>query len=227
MSIGTGVPPGHGGSRRFRRQGILVVAVLIVLGVAVVPGLVNGWVDRGPAAAESTSEALARTSQGTETDATSPALDLPVPTPAPIGTEEEAVQAVGNTVASLLDATNQVLQRADGSVTGAELFAEGFVLGELQALATERQQSGLRQVGEAEITEVTVVSTDLDAQPPGVVVRVCIDTSQIDVVDESGTSLKDQLYAPGHPVEHKYGAFFSDGLWKIATHEIPDEGTCS
>ncbi|MBG6238873.1 hypothetical protein IWX78_001845 [Mycetocola sp. CAN_C7] len=210
-------PRGRGPIPRFAAA---VAVFVVVVGLVLALGLANGWFDFTGGA----SNKPAATSTPTPT---AKPLTLPTATPGPIGNEDESVDAVDTTLDSFILATNQVLQRGDGSIDGAETVAAGFVLGELQALAAERKSLGYKQVGDAEITEVTVGAVDLTASPPTMTLTVCVDTSDVDVVDESGTSLKDRMYTPGHPVQHTYGAQFLNGLWKIVTHEIPEKGTCS
>ncbi|WP_173923445.1 hypothetical protein [Agromyces sp. Marseille-P2726] len=155
-----------------------------------------------------------------------PPLEYPMPTPAPLGDEAEASEAVVTSVETLIAATNEVLQRGDGGFEGIESVATGFVEGEVQALAIEREHLGYTQTGEATVTSVDVQSIDLAASPPTAVLEVCIDTSDLDVLDANGESVADQLYRPGHPVVHLYGAVYVDGLWRLSTHEIPDGATC-
>lgn len=156
-----------------------------------------------------------------------PPLELTMPTPSPLGDEAAATEAVVTAAETLVSATNEVLQRADGGFEGIESIATGFVEGELQALAIEREKMGYRQVGEASVSSVAVRDIDLTASPPVALLEVCIDTSDLDVVDSNGTSVADQLYRPDHPVLHLYGAVFIDGLWRLSTHEIPDGATCA
>lgn len=156
-----------------------------------------------------------------------PPLELTMPTPSPLGDEAAATEAVVTAAETLVSATNEVLQRADGGFEGIESIATGFVEGELQALAIEREKMGYRQVGEASVSSVAVRDIDLTASPPVALLEVCIDTSDLDVVDSNGTSVADQLYRPDRPVLHLYGAVFTDGLWRLSTHEIPDGATCA
>jgi len=122
---------------------------------------------------------------------------------------------------------NQIAQRADGSAIGAEAVATGFVLGEMRAMAQQQQALGHRQVGAASVTSVDVVKRDLKASPPTMVLAVCVDVSDIDVLDSNDRSLKDALYNPGHPVKHLYGAVFTGEVWKVSTHEIPIKQDCT
>lgn len=223
--------------RRSTRIAVAVAVFVTVVGLVLVVGLVNNWfvpggpgspvADTGSSSAPSTPGSTPGAAARTPAPAPTDPLTIPTPTPAPITDESESAKAADTALDTLVDATNEVLQRADGTVSGAEVVATGFVLGELQALAAERKELGFKQIGEAKVTDITVVSVDLDADPPAMTLNVCVDASGIDVVDESGVSQKDRLYNPGKPVLHTYGAQHIDGLWKLATHDIPDDGECS
>lgn len=191
------------------------VLALVVLSIGVIIG------NAPPAAEAPPAEAAA------EEEPPPPPLDVPLPTPAPLGDEAAATEAVVVSMETLVDATNEALQRADGGTEGLEAVATGFVAGEIEALASERKHMGYTQVGEATVTSVNVRSIDLAADPPAALLEVCIDTSDLDVLDPNGDSVADQLYRPDHPVMHLYGAVFLDGIWKVSTHEIPDGASCT
>lgn len=162
-------------------------------------------------------------------DEIEPAEPLAVPDaePVPLGDEASSAKAADAAVTAVLEAGAEIAQRADGDTEGLENIATGFVQGELQALADERAELRFTQVGEAKVVSVTTRSVDLTADPPTVILDVCIDASGIDVLDENGNSQKDRMYNPGFPTLHSYGAQYIDGLWKIATHEIPDSAPCA
>lgn len=153
-------------------------------------------------------------------------LDIATPTPGEIAEEPVEAEKASEAATAVIAAQNQIGQRADGSALGAEMIATGFVLGELQAFAQEQKDLGYRQTGEARVTEVTVQSADLAAAVPVMTLAVCVDVSDVDVVDAAGNSYKDALYNPGRPVKHIYGAEFLEGTWKLSTHDIPDLQDC-
>lgn len=148
------------------------------------------------------------------------------PTAAPVPPEEaRAVEEATADLEELVRLADAVLQNPEASGVAIDAVAAGFVKGEIEALAAERRDLGYRQVGEARVVSVTPTSVDLAAAPPSMQLAVCIDASAIDVLDADGGSLKAELYNPGHPVLHLYGAQLIDGDWKIATHDIPDDPT--
>jgi hypothetical protein len=202
---------------RWIAVGAAVLAV-VALSLGIVIGMAPPPVDPAP---------VDSAEQAEEEEPPPPPVQVPMPTSAPLGDEAEATEAVVLSVETLVDATNEVLQRADGGTEGIESVATGFVEGEIQALASERKHMGYTQVGEATVTSVNVRSIDLAANPPTALLEVCIDTSDLDVLDPNGDSVADQLYRPDHPVMHLYGAVFMDGIWKVSTHEIPDGASCT
>jgi hypothetical protein len=213
-------PPDGGLPPRRRKAPMIIGAAVFVVGLVATIGfaLNNGVLTPGPDAAQQSAETATTTPAPTPP----PPLAVPAPSPAPLGDEAVSVKAVDDAAANLIVASNEILQRADGQTDGLENVAAGFVWGEMQALATERQQQGYKQVGKAKITSTTVKSVDLAATPPTAVLDVCIDASGIDVIDANGESLKGQLYQSSTPTLNVYGAEFIDGLWKLVTHNIPD-----
>lgn len=207
--------------RRRRVRWIIAGAIVLAL-VALSIGVIVSTVPPPPDAAP-----VDAAEQAKQEEPTPPPIEAPMPPPAPVGDEAVATEAVIVSVNALVDATNEVLQRADGGTEGIESVATGFVAGEVQALALEREQLGYTQVGEATVTSAKVRSLDLAADPPTALLEVCIDTSDLDVLDPNGDSVADQLYRPDHPVMHLYGAVYTDGLWRVSTHEIPDGANCA
>ncbi|HIT75457.1 MAG TPA: hypothetical protein IAA98_07725 [Candidatus Avipropionibacterium avicola] len=185
--------------------------------------------DDEPTVVETSPSEPVEPSPGDEGDEETPGGPLRIPEPqrGPIGDRTTERPRVTQAVGSVIDAMDQIGQRGDGTAIGADLVATGFVLGEMEAFAQEQRDLGYRQVGRARIVSVEVVRSDLKADPPTMTVKVCVDVSEVDVLDASGRSLGTALHNPGHPVAHLYGAVFSDGVWKVATHDIPDVQDCA
>ena len=198
-----------------------IIGAALVAGGAVIAGAILVSVNLTQPPVDTSAESSVE-----PTEEPPPPLSVATPEPAPLGDEETATVAATVAVEDLVAAGNEILQRADGGTEGIDAIATGFVRGELQALAVERKQLGYTQVGAAEVTSVAVRSIDLTSAPPTALLEVCIDTSGLDVLDSAGKSVGDQLYQPGHPVLHLYGAVFTDGVWRISTHEIPDVASC-
>lgn len=155
-----------------------------------------------------------------------PPLTIKIEKPGKIGDQKEASSQVKKVVETVLDVQDQITTRADGEVGGLEKIAMGFVKGEMEALAAERSQMGVHQVGNAKIVSVDVGKINMKEKIPTMELNVCLDLSGIDVLDEQGNSLGDLLYKPKEPVLNIYGAEFHKGQWKISTHTIPEDSAC-
>lgn len=200
---------------------VLVGALLLVIAAVVVSTMVSrlSAPDAEPSAA----------TRSTDDDdvSSAPLTAFATPSPAPLTDDETAeVQRADAAIDSLLAALDEVSQRGDGSAVGIESIATGWVLGEVQSRAREQYDLGYQQTGEATVTQSTPTEVDLAANPPTITIKVCVDVSEIDVIDTSGKSLKAALYNPGRPTAHIYGAVFDDGTWKVSTHDIPDVQDC-
>jgi hypothetical protein len=231
-------PPSDRKPNTTRKRGVAVGGAAVVLAGTLALALTTGWFGSAAAAGDKGhgQAAVSSTSAKAKADSahskpvpekTPPPLDIPAPGPQPLGDAKASASAADSAVAAVVTANNEILQRADGGTVGIDDVTAGFVRGELQALAAEREKLGYKQVGEAKIVSTTVRSVDLSASPPTVELGVCIDSSKVDIVDSNGKSLGDLLYKPGVPVLNVYGAQYLDGRWKIVTHDIPDGAPCA
>ncbi|MDW4573601.1 hypothetical protein R8Z57_12530 [Microbacterium sp. M3] len=214
-----------------RRRGLLVALGLLVLVATLVAVVVlvsappSAPAPNGPTGVSETGDP-----QDTGDEENEPSTDplrFDPPTAAPLSpSQDDEVERAESAAVAVVAAANEIAQRADGSAIGVDEIATGFVLGELESAAREQFDLGYRQVGEAKVTQTTASNVDLGADPATMILTVCVDVSGIDVLDETGKSLKASLYNPGRPVKHVYGAVFADDVWKLATHEIPDDQDC-
>lgn len=154
-------------------------------------------------------------------------LEISVPEAGPLGDPEEEAKRAEAVVSAVINVTEQIATRGDGQSDGLEVLTEGFVKGQLEAMAAERWQMGVKQTGNAKVVSVSPKNIDLDAEQPTMDLQVCLDLSGIDVVDENGVSFEGLLYKPENPVLNVYGAVFIDDRWKISTHSIPDDSACN
>lgn len=204
----------------------LPIAIAGALLVAAIGGSVALVMSNSSAPSASPTEDAVDT--GDEDGASEDPLDsVDTPMAGPLSADEAAeVDRAGSSVESVITALDEISQRGDGSAVGVEAVATGWVLGELQSRAREQFDLEYQQIGEAVITSLTATAIDLAAEPATVTFKVCVDVSDIDVIDAAGNSLKDALYNPGRPVAHIYGAVFEADTWKISTHDIPDVQDC-
>ncbi|MDY0907922.1 hypothetical protein [Microbacterium sp. CFBP9034] len=210
-----------------RRGARIAVAALVVL---VAASIALALVVLLPSAPDPSAQAPVATeaAEPPDDEPSTASLEFDAPAAVPLGPDEDAeVERAEETAVSAVAAINEMAQRADGSTVGLDQIATGFVLGELQSSARDRFDLGYRQIGEARVTQTTASAVDLEGDPPSMTLTVCVDVSDIDVLDQAGNSLKSSLYDPGRPVKHVYGAVFQDDVWKLATHEIPDDQDCA
>lgn len=153
-------------------------------------------------------------------------LEISIPEAGELGEPEAEAERAEAVVGAVLNVSEQIATRADGQASGLEQLTEGFVKGQLEAMAAERWQMGVKQTGNAKIVSVTSENIDLEADVPTMDLYVCLDLRGIDVVDESGNSFEGLLYKHEEPVLNIYGAVFTGGQWKISTHSIPEDSAC-
>lgn len=202
-------------------MGGLALLLAVVATIVVVAAVSRPGPPTQDAAAPPPTESLEVEPPSTESLAA--ADGVPAPITADLDSEVERVATVAQQVVAVM---NEIGIRGDGSAVGADAVATGFVLGEIEAAARERYDLGYRQVGEAKVVETTVSDVDLAADPPRATVTVCVDVSEVDVLDAAGNSLKASLYTPDRPVKHVYGAVHTDGAWKLTSHDIPVSQDC-
>lgn len=211
-------------SKRTRWIALGIAAIAIVGALVVTVALVSS----STSAPTASPTDVPVTADSEEDISEEPIAAVPSPTAAPLSDDEDAETVRAEAaVSAIVAAGDEISQRADGSAVGVDAIATGWALGELQSRAREQYDLGYTQTGEATITSVTTTAVDLKAAPATITLKVCVDVSEIDVIDAAGNSLKDSLYNPGHPVAHIYGAVFQDDTWKISTHEIPDSQDCA
>lgn len=217
------------------RPAAIIVVGLVVIAITLFIFLWNSEPGGGtdgdePSNGDPSSDETATTQDPGDPDDTPsrppPPLDIDDPEAGPVGDEDEELARASATVQAVVDVTTQVARRADGQISGLDDIATGFVLGEIQALSVEREHLELTQNGEAQVVSIEPISSDLDAEPPQMMLSVCVDVSEIELVDGAGNPQNDLLYNPGRPVRHLYGADFVDDVWKLSTHQIPDEQDC-
>ena len=209
---------------RARRRRVALIVTSLLLGAGIIAGAVFISLNPpvrpvGPASPQVAGQPATTPTPAPTTSSTPPAA---APT-----TKDAAAKAATSAARNVVDAINTTLSNPTTVPKDLGTYTSGFVEGEIRALAAERASLGYTQVGSARITSITVRKADLAGSPPTILLDVCIDSSDIDVRDASGTSLKELLYNPGHPVLNVYGAQYLKGTWRITTHDLPEKDTCS
>lgn len=221
---------GASASRLRPRIAFVIMLVLLLAGAGFVVnqkfGASTAGDDSTAEPADADSDPASSNATDAETTADPDPLTVDEPQSGPIEDIDAEQARVEESVGLVVTATNEIAERGDGAVEGLEAIATGFVLGELQNLSREQAEQGYTQSGEAQIVSTELLESDLDADPPHILLGVCIDVSSITLTDANGDDVSDLLYNPGHPVRHEYGADFIDEVWKISTHEIPSDQNC-
>jgi len=209
---------------RARRRRIALISTSLLLGAGIIAGAV--FISLNPPVQTANPASPKVAGQPATTPTPAPTTSSTPPAAAPT-TKDAAANAATSAARNVVDAINTTLSNPTTVPKDLGTYTSGFVEGEIRALAAERASLGYTQVGSARITSITVRKADLKGSPPTILLDVCIDSSGIDVRDASGTSLKELLYNPGHPVLNVYGAQYLAGTWRITTHDLPEKDTCS
>lgn len=208
-------------------------ALLLILAVVLA---INGLRDPDPASEETTDAASVAGASPDGSDAPEESGEPPEPptdvtgayTPGqtpPAASDEEPEAAADRLIAEVVSYPEAVLDGSQEPDTAwFEQIATGTVLGELEATATEFGVNGWRQEGVAIVVSIDVVATDLQADPPSFEVEVCLDSSEVRILDADGNSLIDPEAA--RRSVNVYGIENSDGVWRLARHNFAEDPDC-
>jgi hypothetical protein len=206
------------------RRGTALAAVLLL-------GLVTGCT--------SPSDATPSPSSTAEPTASTPPTEDASSSPSPSPTSERQ-RAVAN-VEAFIPEYYRVLDEVSQDPASAESLSSVTISRALSVWQNEYQSwrdDGRRQVGEPQrILEVDVQSVDLDNSDPEqgvvptVIVDICYDVSDVEVVDEKGNSVV-QPDRPDRGWERLYVANYEyeddpDGAWRVADGETLERQTCT
>lgn len=123
------------------------------------------------------------------------------------------------------EAIRQMDEETTDEQVDVDAVAQDFVKGELEATESEYAANGWHQEGSVEVADVQEVDSDRDSDPQTVTLRVCLDSSDVTIVDESGDPVGQDHEAPDR-VPHLYTLVRADGGWKAAEHSFPEESSC-
>lgn len=100
----------------------------------------------------------------------------------------------------------------------------GAALGTIQNTAAEYATLGWTQRGVPEVVSTEVVGLEEDAEPPTATVRVCLDFTDVDVVDSSGSSVLDP--DAQQQVLQIWTLQLVDGRWVLVEQGFSAELSC-
>lgn len=128
-------------------------------------------------------------------------------------------------VEPLIEAGAELLGAPDEfDPTGLDTVAADTALAQARALAAEYAATGWRQVGTPVIDGVTVQEVDESSDPPRVTLDVCLDQSEVDVVDSDGVSMVDPD-APKRAI-NTYVLELRAGAWVVVDRTFPVDTGC-
>ncbi|WP_454859659.1 hypothetical protein [Promicromonospora soli] len=169
---------------------------------------------------------------------TSPsATPTPEPTPSPTTDDEQAAAQAEALVRDFYRVNDEIRSDDDIALSRLKDVATSTTLGGYTRLYEQERRDGEHQTGSTAIVQLEAQTVSLDnsdpeaGKVPTVVVDVCIDIRDIDILDSSGESVAD----PGRPEtgwERHHVANYSweknpDGGWRVASSETLEKKPCS
>ncbi len=204
---------------RNRWWAIAVVAVLVV-GAVVVVLVANGSSEpsaEGSPSPSATEQATDDpTAEATETTPPPSPVPTPAPSAAPVDEGDEAVDLVAPFVEAGSAARQDPAQPLE-----LDQVATGAALQDLLVQVEELAADGLSQTGSPTVVSAEVLSSEPDADPPTATVLACLDYSEVDVVNASGESIKDD--SAEQRVATILGLVRQDDAWLVAERTFPDD----
>lgn len=102
--------------------------------------------------------------------------------------------------------------------------SEGLARDALESTVAEYRERGWTQIGRPTVVSTKVTAADPDADPPSAELDVCLDYSNVDVVDTAGTSVVDARAQTR--VLNVFEMEYQDGRWVLVNQTFADDITC-
>lgn len=203
--------------------GAAVIAGATALGLIFAPG------GNAPGGADS------RTGAAVSADPTptNPAPTNPAPptTPAPVATSDPSApegtvspEIATTAVESLLVTLASDPEGVQPDDTTLTSLATGAILNEIAADTQELEANGWTRTGVAKVDGVRIISNDPSANPATAVVEVCVDSTDVRLLDVAGDVIGDPLATPRSL--NIYSLVSEGGVWRVAARTFPDEPAC-
>ncbi|WP_166355371.1 hypothetical protein [Phytoactinopolyspora limicola] len=138
----------------------------------------------------------------------------------------DAVRAAEQVLGEYLAEADVVYQNPQADLGRVARVADGVALSEVQAAVTEFGNIEWRQRGEVRIAEVEPGEVDVSTAPETVELEACLDTSAIDIVDDSGESVRGPADSGSDRTLHVYRVQRVEGTWLVVDHGLPDDADC-
>lgn len=146
-----------------------------------------------------------------------PAADL-----APAAVDDESAEDL---VAPVIESTAALLADPLGlDVSGLEVLVSDEALAQTRAQTLEYSVMGWHQVGSPEVVSARVIEVSESEEPPRAEVEVCLDHTDVDILDESGLSIVDPTAQ--RRVLTIFILEYRDQAWVTIDRQFPVETAC-
>ena len=123
-----------------------------------------------------------------------------------------------------IEAATAARQRPDATPSRLRKSATKGALSSVTTALAELQANHWRQVGKPHVVKQHVVSYDGTRRPPRMKLAVCVDTSDVKVVDKSGTTVPNSVNTDR--TWNLYTLIKHSGEWLVADQSFPDDPSC-
>lgn len=184
--------------------------------------------------------ACSNSSAGTPTPApeiTSQSPSTPTPSPSPTSTTDLAAANAEDLVHEFYRVTDVIRSDHDVPLARLKTVLVGSSLKAYQGLYKQERRAGERQTGRTRVAELAVHSVSLDnsdpeaGKVPTVVVDVCIDIREVDLVDKTGASVAypdrpETGWERHHVANYSWDEDQESG-WRVVTSETLEKKPCA
>ncbi|MCU1545966.1 MAG: hypothetical protein JWP30_1066 [Homoserinimonas sp.] len=141
---------------------------------------------------------------------------------APVGalSPEVATTAVQSLLLTLASDPAGV-QPDDANLTS---LATGAILNEIAADTQELAANGWTRTGAPKVDGIRMISNDASAAPATAVVEVCVDSTEVRLLDVAGDVIGDPLASPRSL--NTYSLVNEGNIWRVSARTFPDDAAC-
>lgn len=139
---------------------------------------------------------------------------------------DKTVAGAKRALHEFLKASDETLRATDGTLHGAASVAGAAAHDELAGTLREFTDNGWRQRGAVTVVHQRATSTELDADPPTVRLRACLDSTDVEIVDKSGKPASPPAVDGPQRIPHLYTVTFARTGWQVTKHAFPREASC-
>jgi cytoskeletal protein RodZ len=144
--------------------------------------------------------------------------------PAPEATDEHLTENTADVVlADYFEAMDAL--KPDTDLDGIAAVVTGDALAEVEAQQLEFESRGWSLTGSTRFEDVSVVEADLESDRPTATVSVCVDSSDVQLMDEDNSPVSTATDESRRAI-NLYSLAYTDGAWRVTSHTFPDDPQC-